>query len=165
MITLGTRGFESSLVNDIFADCYVTKLFTAEHAMIAQGRKDYTENELSKIVLMSSIKVHRSIGPGLLESAYHECLKYELTKQNLFVECEKPLPLIYEDIHLEVGYRVDLMIENKVIIEVKSVEALTDIHLAQILTYLTLSGCKLGLLINFNSLLLKNGFRRVVNNL
>jgi len=133
--------------------------------MIAQGTQGYSENELSKIILLSSIKIHRQLGPGLLESAYQKCLKYELVKQGLMVEYEKPLPLVYEGVHLEAGYRIDLMVEKKVIIEVKSVDALSDIHLAQILTYLKLSGCKLGLLINFNSTLLKDGFRRVVNNL
>lgn len=133
--------------------------------MIVQERKDYTENELSKIVLMSSINVHRNLGPGLLESAYQKCLHYELSKQGLFIEVEKPLPLVYEEVQLEAGYRIDLLVNQKVIVEIKSVDALGDIHLAQLLTYLKLSGCKLGLLINFNSILLKDGFRRVVNNL
>ena len=124
-----------------------------------------TENELSKIVFDLGIKVHKALGPGLLESAYEECLYYEIKKYGLFVEKQKALPLIYEDIHLEVGYRMDLLVEKKLVIEIKSVEALNDIHLAQILTYLRLSGCKLGLLINFNTVLFKNGIRRVVNNL
>ena len=133
--------------------------------MIAQGTQDYTENELSKIVLLSAINVHRNLGPGLLESAYQKSLSYELSKEGLNVESEKPLPLVYEDVRLEAGYRVDLLINKKVIVEVKSVDTLGDIHLAQVITYLKLSGCKLGLLINFNSVLLKDGFRRVVNNL
>ena len=124
-----------------------------------------TENEISKVIFESALKVHRTLGPGLLESAYEECLFYELKKMGLKVEKQKPLPLIYEEVHMEVGYRLDLIIENKVIIEVKSVEALNDIHLAQILTYLKLSNCKLGMLINFNVDLVKNGIRRVVNNL
>jgi GxxExxY protein len=124
-----------------------------------------TENELSKIVLDSALKVHRSLGPGLLESAYEECLYYELSNAGVYVEKQKPLPLIYKEVKLEIGYRVDLILEDKLIIEVKSVEALNDIHLAQILTYLKLSDCKLGLLINFNVTLIKNGIRRVVNNL
>ena len=124
-----------------------------------------TENEISKVIFESALKVHRTLGPGLLESAYEECLFYELKKMGLKVEKQKPLPLIYEEVHMEVGYRLDLIIENKVIIEVKSVEALNDIHLAQILTYLKLSNCKLGMLINFNVELVKNGIRRVVNNL
>ena len=124
-----------------------------------------TENELSKLVLESAIKVHRKLGPGLLESAYEECLYYELRKLSLFVEKQKGLPLVYDDIRLEAGYRVDLMINGKVIIEVKSVEALCEIHMAQVLTYLKLSDCKLGLLINFNVLMVKDGFRRIVNKL
>lgn len=123
------------------------------------------ENELSRLIMDSAIKVHRKLGPGLLESAYEECLYYELKKHNLFVEKQKALPLIYEEVKLDVGYRIDLMINSKVIIEVKSVEAIADIHLAQLLTYLRLSGCRLGLLINFNAVLVKDGFRRVVNNL
>ncbi len=124
---------------------------------------NYTENELSKIVFDASLKVHKALGPGLLESAYQECLYHELKKTELFIQKEKPLPLIYETVKLDCGYRLDLIIEDKLIIEVKSVETLTDIHLAQVLTYLKLSNCKLGLLINFNVLLLKDGFRRVIN--
>ena len=124
-----------------------------------------TENEISRIVFDSALKVHKSIGPGLLESAYEECLAHELRKHDLIVAKQKPLPLVYEDIKLEIGYRVDLMIENKVIIEVKSVDSLNDIHTAQVITYLKLSECKLGMLINFNVPLIKNGIKRIVNNL
>jgi GxxExxY protein len=123
------------------------------------------ENELSKLVFDAGLKVHKVLGPGLLESAYEECMFYELSKLNLKVEKQKALPLIYENVKLDVGYRVDLLIENKLIIEIKSVEALNDLHLAQILTYLRLSDCKLGLLINFNTVLYKNGVKRVVNGL
>jgi len=122
-----------------------------------------TENEIAKKVFKCALKVHRTLGPGLLESAYEECLYYELLKSNLKVEKQKPLPLIYEDVKMEIGYRVDLLIENKFIIEVKSVECLNDIHLAQVLTYLKLSDCKLGMLINFNVTLIKNGIKRVIN--
>ena len=124
-----------------------------------------TENEISKVIVDCTLKVHRALGPGLLESSYEECLYYELKKEGLKVVKQKPLPLIYDEVKLEIGYRVDLLVENKVIIEIKSVEALNDIHLAQILTYLKLSNCKLGLLINFNVTLIKNGIKRVVNNL
>jgi len=124
-----------------------------------------TENEISKIVFEAALKVHKTLGPGLLESSYEACLFYELKKSGLKVEKQKPLPLIYEEVNLEIGYRIDLMIENKVIIEIKSVETLNDVHLAQILTYLKLSDCKLGMLINFNVSLIKNGIRRVANNL
>ena len=124
-----------------------------------------TENEISKIVVEAALKVHKTVGPGLLESANEECLAYELIKSGLFIEKQKALPLVYEEIKLDPGYRVDILVENKLIIEVKSVEALNDVHLAQILTYLKLSGCKLGLLINFNVALIKNGIKRVVNQL
>ena len=121
------------------------------------------ENEISKIVFESALKIHKVLGPGLLESAYEECLFYELKKYDLKVEKQKQLPLIYEEVRLDVGYRIDIIIEDKFIVEVKSVESLTDVHLAQMLTYLRLSNCKLGLLINFNVSLLKNGVRRVIN--
>ena len=122
-----------------------------------------TKNEISKIVFESALKVHKVLGPGLLESAYEECLFYELKKSNLKVEKQKALPLIYEEVKLDVGYRIDMIIEDKFIVEVKSVEALSDVHLAQLLTYLRLSDCRLGLLINFNVKLLKEGVRRVIN--
>lgn len=124
-----------------------------------------TENEISKIIFNSALKVHKALWPGLLESAYEECLYYELKKFGLNVQKQKALPLIYEEVKLEIGYRIDLLVEDKVIIEIKAVEALNDVHLAQILTYLKLSDCKLGMLINFNVSLIKNGIRRVANNL
>ncbi|MCL2073733.1 MAG: GxxExxY protein [Marinilabiliaceae bacterium] len=124
-----------------------------------------TENELAKKVFELGLKIHKVLGPGLLESAYEECLYYEIKKQDLLVEKQKALPLVYEDIKLETGYRIDLLVEKKLVIEVKSVEALNDLHVAQVLTYLKLSDCKLGLLINFNTVLFKNGVKRVVNNL
>ena len=122
-----------------------------------------TENELSKIVFDAGMMVHKALGPGLLESAYEECLFYELQNSGLSVEKQKALPLIYENVKLDVGYRIDLLIEKKLVIEIKAVEALNDLHLAQILTYLKLSDCKLGLLINFNTVLFKNGVKRVIN--
>jgi GxxExxY protein len=124
-----------------------------------------TENELSNVVIGCAIKVHAALGPGLLESAYEECLYYELIKTGLRVEKQKPLSLVYETIKLECGYRVDLLVDKKLIIEVKSVESLTDIHLAQLLTYLRLANLKLGLLLNFKVLRLKDGIRRVVNHM
>jgi GxxExxY protein len=111
------------------------------------------------------LKSTPKLGPGLLESAYEECLFYELKKFNLLIEKQKPLPLIYEEVQLEIGYRLDIIIENKLILEIKSVDALNEIHFAQLLTYLKLTDCRLGLLINFNVNLIKNGIRRVVNNL
>jgi len=124
-----------------------------------------SENELSRIVFDCALKVHQTLGPGLLESAYEECLFYELKKSGLAIEKQKPLPLIYEEIKLEIGYRLDIIIENKLILEIKSVDTLNEIHFAQLLTYLKLTNCKLGLLINFNVVLIKNGMRRVVNKL
>lgn len=111
------------------------------------------------------MKVHTNLGPGLLESAYQECLFYELQKAGFSVIKEKPMPLVYEEVKLDIGYRIDLLVENKVIIEIKSVDALNEVHLAQTLTYLKLGNYKLGLLINFNVALLKNGIRRVINSL
>ncbi len=124
-----------------------------------------TENEISKIIFDCALKVHKVLGPGLLESSYEECLFYELKNTGLQVEKQKALPLVYEEVKLDIGYRIDIIVENKVIIELKAVEMLNDIHLAQLLTYLKLSDCKLGMLINFNVKLIKNGIKRVVNNL
>lgn len=123
------------------------------------------ENEISQLIIGCAIKVHSALGPGLLESAYEECLYYELTKEGLKVEKQKALPLIYEEIRLEIGYRLDLIVEDKVIVEIKACEGLNNVHLAQVLTYLKLSDLKLGLLINFNVTRVKDGIKRVVNNL
>ena len=121
------------------------------------------ENELTKTIIGCAMKVHTFLGPGLLESAYEECLFYELKKSGLRVEKQKPLPLIYEEVKLDCGYRIDIIVEDKIIVEIKSVESLNDLHLAQILTYLKLSKCKYGLLMNFNVLHLKDGIKRVAN--
>jgi len=123
------------------------------------------ENDLAKLVYESGLKVHRALGAGLLESAYEECLFYELTKHNILVEKQKALPLVYKEVKLEAGYRIDLFIERRLIVEIKAVDALHDLHMAQILTYLKLSDCKLGLLINFNTVLFRDGVKRVVNGL
>ncbi len=122
-----------------------------------------TENEIAGRVIGIAIDVHTRLGPGLLENAYKECLFYKLQKEGLAVEKEKALPIIYEEIKLDCGYRLDLLVENKLVLELKSVDAINDVHLAQILTYLKLGGYKLGLLINFNTVLLKNGIKRVIN--
>ena len=124
-----------------------------------------SENEISKIVYESGYLVHKTLGPGLLESAYEECMFYELSQTGLLVEKQKPMPLIYKEVKLDVGYRLDLLIEKKFVIEIKSIESLNDIHMAQILTYLRLSGCKLGMLINFNTVQFKHGVKRVINGL
>jgi GxxExxY protein len=124
-----------------------------------------TENELSRVVIGISMEVHTALGAGLLENAYKECLFYKLNKSGFYVEKEKPIPLVFEDIKLEVGYRIDILVENKLVLEIKSVEALTDVHLAQTLTYLKLGNYKLGLLMNFNVIRLKDGLKRIVNGL
>lgn len=124
---------------------------------------DISENDISKIVYEAGYIVHKTLGPGLLESVYEECLFYELNKHDILVERQKPMPLIYDEVKMDVGYRLDFMIEKKFVLEIKSVESLQDIHLAQILTYLRLSNCKLGMLINFNTLQFKNGVKRVIN--
>jgi len=119
-------------------------------------------NKISYDIIGCSYKVHSALGPGLLESTYEACLAYELKKTNYKVEIQKPLPVIYESVKLEVGYRIDIMVENSVIVELKSVEAINDVHIAQILTYMKLSHTKLGLLINFNVKDLKKGINRFV---
>ncbi|MCJ7933708.1 MAG: GxxExxY protein [Chryseobacterium sp.] len=122
-----------------------------------------SENDISKIVYEAGYIIHKALGPGLLESAYEECLFYELNKHDILVERQKPMPLIYDEVKMDVGYRLDFLIEKKFVLEIKSIESLQDIHLAQILTYLRLSNCKLGMLINFNTLQFKNGVKRVIN--
>ncbi len=123
------------------------------------------ENNLSGVIIGCGMRVHTALGPGLLESAYEECLYYELRKKGLNVGKQLPLPLIYEEVKLDCVYRLDLMVENKVIIEVKSVESINPIHSVQLLTYLKLTNCKLGLVLNFNVLHLKEGIKRVANKL
>jgi len=122
-----------------------------------------TENEISHKIVGCALEVHKALGPGLLESAYQECLCYKLQKEGLSVQKEKPMPLVFEEVKLECGYRIDILVENKVVVEIKSVEALNDVHLAQTLTYMKLGNYKLGLLINFNVTLLKRGIKRVIN--
>lgn len=121
------------------------------------------ENELSNIILGCAIEVHKQLGPGLLESAYQEWLHYELIQKGLKVTKEKPVPIIYKEIKLDHGYKIDLLVENKVVIEIKTVEQFTDVHLAQVLTYLKLGNYKLGLLLNFHVTTLKNGIKRIIN--
>ncbi|SHG53680.1 GxxExxY protein [Flavobacterium defluvii] len=124
-----------------------------------------TENEISNIIIGLAIEIHKKLGPGLLENVYKECLFYKISKRGLFVEKEKALPLVFEEVNLDCGYRIDLLVEKKFLVEIKTVESLSVNHLAQTLTYLKLGNYKLGLLINFNESLLKNGIRRVINNL
>jgi GxxExxY protein len=121
-----------------------------------------TANEVSRLVIDAAMRVHSSLGPGLLESTYEACLAQELRKAGLSVQTQVPLPVVYDGVKLEVGYRVDLLVEDVVIVEVKSVEGLAPIHQAQVLSYLKLSGRSLGLLINFNVVHLKDGIKRFV---
>ena len=120
-------------------------------------------NHDTEKIIGAAIIIHRALGPGLLESAYESCLIYELTQQGLKVEAQKPLPVVYREVRLDCGYRLDLLVEDAVIVELKSVDRLAPIHTAQLMSYLKLSGCKVGLLINFNETLLKNGIVRKVN--
>jgi GxxExxY protein len=121
------------------------------------------ENQIANRVIGTAIDVHRTLGPGLLENSYEQCLTYKIRQLGFDVEQQKPVPIVYEEIHLECGYRLDMVVSGKLVIEVKSVEALHDIHFAQTLTYMKFGGYRLGLLINFNVLLLKDGIRRVIN--
>lgn len=118
--------------------------------------------ELTSSILHCAYKVHSALGPGLLESAYEECLQYELNRAGFIAIKQKPMPLIYEEKKLELGYRIDLFVEGKVVIEIKSVDALNPVHFAQLMTYLKLSNCRVGFLLNFNVVSLKDGIKRVI---
>jgi GxxExxY protein len=120
-------------------------------------------NKLSGTILNAAIEVHRALGPGLLESAYQECLHYELVKRGMNVVKEHPVPIVYKEIKLDHGYRIDLLVNNQIVVEIKTVDAFTDVHFAQVLTYLRLGNYKLGLLINFNVSILKKGIKRIIN--
>ncbi len=120
------------------------------------------ENIITEKILGCAFKVHSELGPGLLESAYEECLNYEMNLAGLFIEKQKALPLIYHEVKLECGYRLDFLIDRLVVVEVKAVEELNEVHLAQVITYLKLSKCKIGLLLNFNVKSLKDGIKRVI---
>jgi len=122
------------------------------------------ENEITEIIIGCALKVHSKLGPGLLESAYEACLYHELSKTELFIERQKPIPLVYDEIKLDCGYRCDMMVNNSIIVEIKTVESIVDLHLSQVLTYLKQTNCKVGLIINFNVKNLRHGLRRVVNN-
>ena len=123
----------------------------------------FSEDELAKIVFEAALKVHRKLGPGLLESSYLRCLEYEVVKSGVEVEIEKPLPLVYEEVKLDVGYRIDMLVGGKLVVEIKATEALNKVHMKQVLTYLRHSNLRLGLLINFNEVLLKDGVKRIIN--
>ena len=121
------------------------------------------EDLLTRTIIGLAIDVHIALGPGLLESAYTECLFYKIAKAGFTVEKEKVIPIVFEDIKLDCGYRIDILVENNLVLELKSIESLTDIHLAQTLTYMKLGGYRFGLLMNFNVLRLKDGIKRIVN--
>jgi GxxExxY protein len=120
------------------------------------------ENELSRQIIGKAIDVHKALGPGLLESAYKECLYYDLVNAGLYTEKEKGMPIVYKEVKLEHGYRLDLLVENKIVVEVKTVDCFCDVHTSQVLTYLKLGGYKLGLLINFHVSTLKDGIKRII---
>lgn len=126
---------------------------------------EMTENEISYKIIGVAIQLHKNIGAGLLESVYETALAYDLRENNLLVEQQIPMPFIYKEIQQDIGFRIDLLVENKVLIELKSIETLAPVHFTQTLTYLRLSNLKLGLLINFNNVILKHGIHRIVNNL
>ncbi len=128
-----------------------------------QPKRQLYQQELTGQILGAAIEVHKQLGPGLLESTYQACLCHELELRGISFECQKPLPLEYKGIRLECGYRIDLLVADLVIVEIKSVEALAPIHEAQLLTYLKLTGVKVGFLINFNVVVLKDGIRRLVH--
>jgi GxxExxY protein len=120
-------------------------------------------NRITEAIIGAAIAVHKTLGPDLLESAYEACMAYELVEKGLKIEQQKPLPLVYKQVYLDCGYRMDLFVEEKVIVEIKAVDQLLPIHKAQVLSYLKLSGCKMGLLMNFNVKLLTDGIMRVIN--
>lgn len=120
------------------------------------------ENQIGTIILDAAFAVHKELGPGLLESTYEACLSYESIQRGLMIETQVPLPVIYKEVKLDCGYRIDMWANGKVIVEIKSVEALNDVHMAQVLTYMKLSRSKLGYLINFNVVKLKDGIKRIV---
>lgn len=136
-----------------------------DSAALRENKKKMTENEISKIIVNTCYDIHVKLGPGLLESVYEEILYYELKEQNLKVERQKAIPVFWKGIKMDIGFRTDLIVENKVIVELKSVETIAPVHPKQLLTYLRITELKLGLLINFNEKLIKDGITRIVNNL
>ena len=120
------------------------------------------ENEISKIIIGCAIDLHKKFGPGLLESAYRECLLFDLIEKGLHVIREKPMPIVYKDVKLDHGYRMDLLVENKVVVELKHIEGIKDVHISQLLTYMKLGNYELGLIINFQNKMLKDGIKRLI---
>jgi GxxExxY protein len=149
-----------------FAESYQVYCLLEDYPLVLdQSMEEKTKyNQITQAIIGSAIEVHQALGPGLLESAYEACLAYELHNHGCKVEVQKPVPLIYKDVILDCGYRLDLMVEDCVIVEIKSVDHVLPIHQAQMLSYLKLTGCKVGLLINFNVRLLKQGIQRIEMN-
>ena len=142
-----------------------SSIFTAENAESAEMTEKELFDQVTEKIIGAAIEVHRALGPGLLESAYEACLAFELSDRGLKVETQKPLPVVYRGVKLDCGYRLDLLVDDSVIVEIKAVDHLAPIHQAQLLSYLKLSGCKVGLLLNFNVKMLRQGVSRVVNGL
>ena len=140
-------------------------IFFTQRRKVEKTQRMITENEIAKLVVDLCFKIHKQYGPGLFESVYEEIFCYEWQKNGIPILRQYPVPLIHEEIKMDAGFRADILIDNKVIIELKSIEALAPIHYKQVQTYLKLTGCKLGLLINFNVPLIKDGIHRIVNNL
>lgn len=140
-------------------------IFPLRLCVFARKRKEMTENELSKTIVNICFRIHSELGPGLFESVYEEILTYELLEKGMEISRQQAIPVIWKNIKMDLGFRSDLIVENKVLIEIKSIETIAPVHQKQVLTYLKLTGIKLGLLINFNEGLLKNGITRIVNGL
>jgi GxxExxY protein len=151
------------LVVNQYSNIIVVVYLTAENAETAKMKEKDRLNRITESIIGAAVDVHRTLGPGLLESAYESCLAFELAERGLKIEHQKPLPVVYREVKLECGYRLDLLVDEAVIVEIKTVNQLAPIHKAQLLSYLRLSGCKVGLLINFNVKVLKEGVVRVVN--
>lgn len=134
-----------------------------EHKVVIPEIARMNEEEIIKVILDEAFYIHKTIGPGMLENVYKSCLAYRLRKRELFVETEKPVPVIFEEIKMECGYRADLVVERKIIVDTKNIESIADIHIAQLLTYLRFLNLRHGLILNFRTVLLKNGIRRVLN--
>ena len=160
-----SRGVNISIYqeSELVVLCYYAELHKENTELRREKKERMTENEISTKIIGCAIEVHKQLGPGLLESAYQQCLFYELQSIGLKVVKEQPMPIVYKNIKLDHGYRMDLLIEDKVVVELKTVDNFTDVHYAQVLTYLKLGDYKLGLLINFHVKLLKDGLKRIIN--
>jgi GxxExxY protein len=150
-------------MNRFLQERFFAFMLTAENAENAEMTEKERLDHITDSIIGDAIKVHRALGPGLLESAYEACLAFELVEHGLRIECQKALPVVYRDVKLDCGYRLDILVEDAVVVEIKVVDHVAPIHRAQLLSYLRLSECKVGLLINFNVKVLKSGIVRMVN--